>query len=76
MVKNIIARRYLLSINGRFNKYVIVIGERDKLDEYVVSKFGYKSISSSEDLDGYPILTNDVTDESTESVLLNNIFYK
>jgi hypothetical protein len=75
MFKDIVVRRYLISIKGRFNKYVIAIGERNDLDKYIASKFGVDSISSSEDLDGSPIILPSLTDESTESNMLNKIFY-
>lgn len=75
MFKDIVVRRYLLSIGGKVNKYVIAIGERNKVDQYILSKFGASSIVSSEDLDGSPVILPDLTDESTETNMLNKIFY-
>lgn len=75
MFKDIVVRRYLLSFNKGFSKYVIAIGERSEVDKYILTKFGANSIASSEDLDGSPIILPDLTDENTETNMLNKIFY-
>lgn len=75
MFKDIVVRRYLLSLNRGFSKYIIAVGERSELDNYIKSKFGANSIASSEDLDGSPIILPNLTDENTETNMLNKIFY-
>lgn len=76
MFKDIVVRRYLISLKGGFNKYVIAVGERNELDKYIISKFGPSSVSSSEDLDGSPVILPSLTDEGTEINMLNKIFYQ
>lgn len=72
----IVAKRYILSFRRGGSAQVIVTGERDKLDEYVASKFGVTSISSVEELDGIALIHHDVIkDENLESQLLNSVYY-
>lgn len=75
MFKDIVVRRYLLTLGRGSCKYVIAIGERNELDKYIMSKFGASSIASSEDLDGTPVILPGLTDENTESNMLNKIMY-
>lgn len=75
MFKDIVVRRYLLTIGNGGSKYVIAIGERNDLDKYIMSKFGPNSIASSEDLDGTPVILPNLTDENIEINMLNKILY-
>lgn len=75
MFKDIVVRRYLVRPGGKMGVYVIMVGERDKVDKYIVEKFGLSNISTSEDLDGYPIIHPDLTTEENESNMLNKILY-
>lgn len=75
MFKDIVVRRYLISLGGKSSTFVTVIGERGKVDSYVAEKFGVSNISSSEDIDGLPIIHPDLTTESIESNMLNKIYY-
>lgn len=75
MFKDIVVRRYLISLGGKSNTFITVIGERDKVDSYVAEKFGVSNISSSEDIDGLPIIHPDLTTEPIVSNMLNKIYY-
>lgn len=75
MFKNIVAKRYFLTLNGS-GKYIIGVGVSDEIDKYVAEKFGSRNISSIETLDGTPIIQSSLTDESTESNMLNRVYYE
>lgn len=74
MNNNIIVKRYLIMLGGA-GKYILAVGDRAKLDNYIASKFGAVNIASGEELDGSPVIHSDLTNEATESILLNNVVY-
>lgn len=72
----IVAKRYILSFKRGGGAQVIIIGERDKLDSYIASKFGPTSISSVEELDGIAVVHPDLLkDENQETIMLNSVYY-
>lgn len=72
----IVAKRYILSFKRGGGAQVILIGDRNKLDEYVASKFGVTSISSVEELDGIALIHPELLkDENQETIMLNSVYY-
>lgn len=71
----IVAKRYILSLRGGGTQ-VIVVGERERLDNYIASKFGASNISSVEELDGAAVVHPDLLkNENQETIMLNSIYY-
>lgn len=72
----VVAKRYLISFKNGGGQYIIAIGDRNKLDRYIAEKFGAINISSSEELDGAPIIHPDlIKNENLESQMLNQVYY-